>query len=91
VKLDTHLKLVSRSRKCGSIHLHGVVLNWLSTGTNLSFTFGRSALNLVAIPIELSQITRTVAYLTLISLVREAGYRIIEECLYVGKAEGEMS
>jgi hypothetical protein len=38
VKLTTHLQLVPRSRKCGSIHplpirLHGVVLNWLSTGT----------------------------------------------------------
>jgi hypothetical protein len=36
----THLQLVPRSRKCGSIHplpirLHGVVLNSLSTGTTL--------------------------------------------------------
>jgi hypothetical protein len=40
VKLTTHLQLVSKSRKCGSIHplsirLHGVVLNYLSTGTTL--------------------------------------------------------
>jgi hypothetical protein len=35
-----NLQLVPRSRKCGSIHplpirLHGVVLNWLSTGITL--------------------------------------------------------
>jgi hypothetical protein len=40
VKLSTYLKLVPRSRKCGSIQLlpirlHGVVLNQLSTGTTL--------------------------------------------------------
>jgi hypothetical protein len=40
LKLTTHLELVPRSRKCGSAHplpmqLHGVVLNYLSTGTNL--------------------------------------------------------
>jgi hypothetical protein len=37
-ELSTHLQLVSRSRKCGSIHplptrLHGAVLNYLSTET----------------------------------------------------------
>jgi hypothetical protein len=42
VKLNTHLQLVPRSRKCGSIHplpirLHGVVLNYLSIGTTLPF------------------------------------------------------
>jgi hypothetical protein len=40
VKLNTHLQVVPRTRKCGSIHtppmrLHGVVLNSLSTGTTL--------------------------------------------------------
>jgi hypothetical protein len=43
VKLTTHLQLVPRSRKYGSIHplpicFHGVVLNYLSTGTTLTFT-----------------------------------------------------
>jgi hypothetical protein len=42
VKLTTHLQLMPRSRKCGSIHplpisLHGVVLNQLSSGTTLLF------------------------------------------------------
>jgi hypothetical protein len=42
VKLTTHLQLVPRSRKCGYIHpppirLHGVVLNYLSTGTTSAF------------------------------------------------------
>jgi hypothetical protein len=42
VKLTTHLQLVPRSRKCGSIHplhirLHGVVLNSLNTGTTLPY------------------------------------------------------
>jgi hypothetical protein len=40
VKLTTHLHLVLRSRKPGSIHphLHGIVLNYLSIGTTLPFT-----------------------------------------------------
>jgi hypothetical protein len=42
-KLTTHLQLVPMSRKCRSIHpppihLHGVVLNLLSTGTALPYT-----------------------------------------------------
>jgi hypothetical protein len=38
----TYLQLVSRSRKRGSIYtrLQGVVLKWLSTGTNLPFYKG---------------------------------------------------
>jgi hypothetical protein len=44
VKMTTHLQLVPRSRKRGSIHpfrqrLHGVVLNCLNTGTTLPFIF----------------------------------------------------
>jgi hypothetical protein len=44
VKLTTHLHLAPRSRKCGSTHplticFHGVVLNYLSTGNILTFTF----------------------------------------------------
>jgi hypothetical protein len=35
--LTTHLQLVPRSRKRGSIHLHGVVFNYLSTGTTLPY------------------------------------------------------
>jgi hypothetical protein len=40
--MTTHLKLVPRSRKRGSIHpltkrLPGVVLDWLGTGTTLPF------------------------------------------------------
>jgi hypothetical protein len=42
MKLTTHLQLVPRSRKYGSIHplplrLHGVVFNYLSKGTTLPF------------------------------------------------------
>jgi hypothetical protein len=42
VKLTTHLQLVPRSRKCGStcplpIRVHGVVVNYLSTGTTLPY------------------------------------------------------
>jgi hypothetical protein len=44
VKLTTHLQLVLRSRKCGSIHLlplclHGIVLNYLTTVTTLPFFY----------------------------------------------------
>jgi hypothetical protein len=44
VKLTSHLQLVPKSRKRGSIHplpirLHDVVLIWLSTGTTLPFFF----------------------------------------------------
>jgi hypothetical protein len=42
VKVTTHLQLVPRSRKCGSIHpspirFDGVVLSYLSTGTTLPY------------------------------------------------------
>jgi hypothetical protein len=44
VKLTSHLQRVPRSRKCGSIHPlphtpHGIMLNLLSTGRTLPFTF----------------------------------------------------
>jgi hypothetical protein len=42
MKLTTHLQLVLRSRKCGSIHplpmcLHGIVLSYLGSGTTSPF------------------------------------------------------
>jgi hypothetical protein len=50
-ELILHLQLVPRSRKCGSIYihspirLHGVVLNYLNTGTTLLFVFISTALS----------------------------------------------
>jgi hypothetical protein len=37
VKLTTQFQLVPRSRKCGSIRLHGVVFNYLSTEPTLPY------------------------------------------------------
>jgi hypothetical protein len=54
---------------------------------------GHPACSLVAIPTELFQFTRTVACLSLNSSVREAGDRIIRQCMYgyVGGGGGVMS
>jgi hypothetical protein len=62
--------------------------------TNLSnLPIIEPACSLVAIPTELSQFTRTVACLSLISSVCEAVDRIIRQCMYgfVGGGGGVMS
>jgi hypothetical protein len=75
VKLTTHPQLVPRSIKCGSTHpppirLHGVVLNYLSTGTTLHFT------------LQLIFISYTVRFLRLFSYSAEA-YLCLRFCNYI--------